>query len=169
MPVAVAVAGVTVVLGGCSSPARPSEGGPLTTTTEHGGNCATGTRLQTFADQFFTNTGHTAVTLDRVVLMRPRGGERLIAAYALPGVLGIGVGNWPPPGGWPPAFKTRRPVQGYRVAPGKTFNMVMEVSGSTVRTATSQGILVYYHDPAGAYVVPNYFFMTIEPPRGQCP
>jgi hypothetical protein len=162
-------AAMTVALGACSSPARggPATDGPLTTSTEHGGNCAAGSRLQAFADQFFTNKGRTTVVLDRVVLIHPRD-ERLIAAYAVPGVLGIGVGNWPPPGGWPPAWNGHRPVRGYRVGPGREFNMVMEVAGATARLATSQGILVYYHDPAGNYVTRNYFAMVIASPGRIC-
>jgi hypothetical protein len=162
-------AAMVVAISACSGPARSSRAtnGPLTTSSEHGGNCAAGTRLQTFADQFFTNSGRTAVVLDRVALVHPEN-ERLIAAYAVPGVLGIGVSNWPPPGGWPPAWNEHRPVHGYRVAPATEFNMVLEVAGATEGPASSQGMLVYYHDPAGTYVTKNFFAMVIAPPGRVC-
>jgi hypothetical protein len=155
--------------GACSSShgSAPSADGPLTTSTEHGFNCASGTRLQTFGDQLFTNHGRTSVVVDRVVLMHPRGGERLIAAYAVPSNGLVGVQNWPPHFDVPPAWKDRRLARGYRLAPGKTFGMVLEVAGATVGTATSQGMLVYYHDPA-AYVTPNHFAMIIAPPGRVC-
>jgi hypothetical protein len=47
--------------------------------------------------------------------------------------------------------------------------MVLEVAGATSGTATSQGLLVYYHDPAGPYVVPNYWAMIVAPPGRVCP
>jgi hypothetical protein len=36
------------------------------------------------------------------------------------------------------------------------------------RAATSQGILVYYHDPAGSYVARNYFANILAATRTGC-
>ena len=35
--------------------------------------------------------------------------------------------------------------------------MVLGIVATTPARATSQGILVYYHDAAGSYVAKNYF------------
>ncbi len=78
--------------------------------------------------QQFTNYGHTPVVLDRIVLLHPLN-EHLIGSYAMPGQLAIGTVHWPPHGpGLPPAWKDRKPVPGFRLAPGKTFNMVLGVA-----------------------------------------
>jgi hypothetical protein len=127
-----------------------------------GSICVPGGRPQTFGDQQFTNYGSTAVVLDRVVLLHPHN-ERLIGSYAVPGESLIGApGDWPPKyPGMPPGWQHRQPVHGFRLGPGKTFNMVLGVAAITPRGATSQGMLVYYHDSAGAYVARNYFANVI--------
>jgi hypothetical protein len=49
-------------------------------------------------------------------------------------------------------------VHGFRLAAGKTFNMVLGVGAiAQGDRATSQGMLVYYHDSSGAYVAKNYW------------
>jgi hypothetical protein len=167
------------VLGACSSGGGGgSADGPLSSGAgkdgrilPHGGECATrfyGRRMA-FGIAQFTNYGHAAVVLDRVVLLHPRN-ERLFASDVVPGrALVAGAITWPP--NWPSVrgtWKTRRPVRGYRVAPGKTFEMVLGVAPGGPRNATSQGMLVYYHDPAGSYVAPNYFGMQIAVGKNGC-
>jgi hypothetical protein len=159
-------------LAGCSSPSHdPAANGPLASgtgkdgrTLGHGGSVClprfNGWR-ETFGDVWYTNYGHTTVVLDRVVLLRPRD-EHLFAAEVVPGKHLIGAIPWPP--NWPSvrgAWKTRQPVHGYRVAPGKTFDEVIGVEPTGPRNATSQGTLLYYHDHAGSYVAPNYFGVQI--------
>jgi len=81
----------------------------------------------------------------------------------------IGVVPWPPKyPGMPPAWKDRQPVHSFRLAPGKTFNMVLGVTAAGPGRATSQGMLVYYHDSAGRYVSPNYFAMIIAATKTGC-
>jgi hypothetical protein len=84
--------------------------------------------------QTFTNYGDTTVILDRVVLLRPRN-ERLVGSYAVPGDLLVGNVRWPPTypstisvPGVPAAWKHRQTVPGFRLAPGKSFNMVLGVA-----------------------------------------
>ena len=77
----------------------------------------------------------------------------------MPGDLLIGApGDWPPKyPGMPSTWRHRQPVQGFRLAPGKAFNMVLGITATTAGRATSQGMLLYYHDSGGAYVARNYF------------
>ena len=160
-------------LAGChSARGDPATRGPLSSGTSQYGRIPRGANCldrrgvpETFGDQQFTNYGHATVVLDRVLLLHPHN-ERLIGAYAIPGTEVVGVIPWPPkyPGmaqGW----DHRQSVQGYRVAPGKTFNMVLGVTFAGPGFATSQGMLVYYHDAAGSYVAPNYFAMQIAATR----
>jgi hypothetical protein len=172
------VALLACALAGChSASGDPATRGPLSSGTSQygriprGGNCITfppATPRNTFADQFFTNFGHATVVLDRVVLLHPHN-ERLIGSAVVPGKQGIGVIAWPP--GDPSIrglWKTSQPVHGYQVAPGKTFNMVIGAEPAGPGKATSQGMLVYYHDGAGSYVAPNYFTMQIAPGINGC-
>ncbi|HET9898153.1 MAG TPA: hypothetical protein VFQ44_24755 [Streptosporangiaceae bacterium] len=100
--------------------------------------------------------------LDRVVLLHPHN-QRRIGAYALlydlPGEFLVGNPHgWPPEHSpLPPTWKYRRPVRGFRLAPGKSVNMVLGVTPITRHRSTSQGMLVYYHDSPGSFVAKNYW------------
>lgn len=61
---------------------------------------------------------------------------------------------WPPHyAGMPPGWKDRQPVPGFRLAPGKSFNLVLGLAAIAAgRRAISKGELVYYHDSSGSYV-----------------
>lgn len=39
--------------------------------------------------------------------------------------------------------------------------MVLGVEATSIPRATSRGIVIYYHDPAGSYVTRNHFAMII--------
>lgn len=174
------VALLATALAGCSSASGgPATNGPLNSGAgkdgkilPHGGGVCVGrlvSRLQAFGDVQFTNYGHTTVVLDRVVLMHPHN-QRLIGSYAVPGERLIGTVPWPP--NYPSdrgLWKTRQPVRGYRVAPGKEFNMVLGATYAGPGFATSQGMRVYYHDAAGSYVAANYFAMQIAVTSNRCP
>jgi hypothetical protein len=124
----------------------------------------------TFGDERFTNHGHTTVVLDRVALRHPRH-VRLIGSYAVPGVGLAGVGRgWPPRySGLPPTWKYRQPVHGFRLAPGKSFNMVLGVvAAAGTPCARSPGMVIYYHDSAGSYVADDHFAMIIAVGRREC-
>jgi hypothetical protein len=164
---------LTVVLAGCSSDSHPYDG-PLSSAAglhdpiPRGGNCITfppSTRAQAFADQTFTNYGHVTVVLDRIVVLHPHN-FRLIAAYAIPGTGLVGILEWPP--SYRPRWSHRKPIRGYRVAPRQSFNMVVGGEPAGPGKATSQGLLLYYHDSAGSYVAPNYFAMDVAPGRNGC-
>jgi hypothetical protein len=118
-----------------------------------GSQCVPGGRPQAFGFDQFTNFGQVTVVLDRVLLLHPHN-ERLVGSYAVPGDRVVGVMHWPvinPP--TQPAWKDRQPVHGFRLAPGKSFNMVLGIAAiAGGRRATSLGEQVYYHDSSGAYV-----------------
>jgi hypothetical protein len=168
----VVAAALASAVSGCSS---GSDAGPLSSGNgvhdpiPSGSICVPGGRPQTFGDQQFTNYGHITVVLDRVVLLRPRN-ERLIGAYAVPGDQVIGTAPWPPEyPHMPPGWKDRRPVPGFRLAPGQPVNIVLGVVAVTAgRRAISQGMLVYYHDSSGSYVAPNYFANIIAASTRTC-
>jgi hypothetical protein len=166
------------VLGGCSGGTGSAiqSGGPLSSGNgvhdpiPTGSICAPGGRAWTFADQQFTNYGKVAVVLNRVVLVRPRN-ERLIGSYAVPGLQEIGTVPWPPRNpGLPITWKKRQPVHGYRVLPGKSFNIVLGVAAvRDSHRAVSQGILVYYRDQSVTYAARNDYGNIVSAKMHPCP
>jgi hypothetical protein len=180
LPLAVLAVVFATALGGCGG-GGPATDGPLSSGNSadgpipSGSICVPGGRPQTFGDQQFTNYGHVTVVVDRVVLLHPHN-EHLVGSYAVPTDLLVGTVPWPPkyPGtpfipGIPAAWKHRQPVHGFRLAPGKTFNMVLGMAALAAgRRATSQGMLVYYHDSSGTYVARNYFANIIAASRHTC-
>jgi hypothetical protein len=168
-------AALAVAVGGCGGSSGPAADGPLSGGalggSSGGADCAPGRLGQplTFGDERFTNHGHTTLVLDRVALLHPHN-ERLVGSYAVPGVWLVGV-----PGGWPPRYsgipytwKYRQPVHGFRLAPAKSFNMVLGVAATGAPRASSPGMVIYYHDSAGSYVTSNHFAMIIAVNRPQC-
>jgi hypothetical protein len=122
-----------------------------------------------FGIEQFTNYGHATLVLDSVALHHPRN-ERLIGSFAVPGDWVIGTVYWPPHySGIPPTWKDRQPVHGFKLAPGKKFNMVLGVTATATGQATSQGMLVYYHDSAGSYVTSDGYAMIIAVNKSRCP
>lgn len=119
--------------------------------------CAPAGHAFAFGFDQFTNYGRATVVLSRVALLHPRN-ERIIGNFAVPGDRVLGVMRWfpknPPT---QPAWRDRRPVRGFRLAPGKTFNLVLGVA-AVIRgqLATSKNELVYYHDSSGRYVAKSY-------------
>lgn len=168
---AVALVAAQIALAGCGS-SGPATDGPLFSGVDgrisHGANCVPGGHAQTFGDQLFTNRGHDIVVLDRVTLLHSRN-ERLVGSYAVPGTLLIGVVFWPPRyPHMPLTWQHRRPVHGFRLAPGKSFNMVLGVTTSAPGRGISRGMLVYYHDATGRYLARNYFAMIIAASKHGC-
>lgn len=168
----VALVALASGVSGCSSSGGRATDGPLSSGVNgripRGSNCVPPGRDQTFGDQQFTNHGSVTIVLDRVALLRPHH-ERLIGSYAVPGRWLIGVVFWPPSyPHMPPTWKNRQPVHGFHLTPGKSFNMVLGVTATGTGRATSQGMLVYYHDSSGSYVARNYFAMTIAATRYGC-
>lgn len=171
----VVIAALLFVLAGCMSGSGLSADGPLSSGNSrhgpipNGSICVPGGRPQTFGDQQFTNFGSTVVVLDRVVLLHPHH-ERLIGSYAVPGDRLVGApGNWPPKyPGMPSGWKHRQPVHGFRLAPGRTFNMVLGIAARIPVRATSRGMVVYYHDTSGTYVAKNYFANIIAANTKSC-
>jgi hypothetical protein len=179
----VTLAALVSVLGGCSGgDGGKAADGPLSSGLSihgpipRGSVCAPGGQTWAFGFQSFTNYGKTTLVVDRVVLLHPRD-EHLIGSYAVPGAVIVGVVHWPPkyPGtpagvGVPSAWKDRQPVHGFRLAPGKSFNMVLGVAAiAGGRRATSQGMLVYYHDSSGTYVAKNYWANILAANTHTCP
>jgi hypothetical protein len=171
---AVALA-VALMFAGCGS-SGPSTHGPLSGgpfgSSSGGGDCAPARIGQpvSFGDEQFTNHGHATLVLDRVGLSQPRN-VRLIGSIAVPGTDGIGVVHGFPPRyrELPPTWKHRQPVHGFRLAPGKSFQMVLGVVATGGRPARSPGMVIHYHDPAGRYVAVDHFAMIIAVGRRECP
>jgi hypothetical protein len=170
MALAVALASV---LGGCGS-GGPATDGPLSGgafgSISGGEDCAPSRLGQpiAFGDERFTNHGSVTVVLDRVALLHPHH-EHLAGSYAVPGDLLIGVATWPPRyAGLPSTWKHRQPVHRFRLAAGKSFNMVIGATATTTGQASARGMLVYYHDSAGSYVARNDFAMTIAATKNGC-
>lgn len=158
----VALVALAITLGGCGGgggSGGPTADGPLSSglgihdPSPPSTICAPGGRPWAFGLESFTNYGHTAVIVDRVVLARPRN-EHLVGSYAVPGSRVVGVVQWPVRNPQTqPAWKDRQPVPGFRLAPGQSLNLVLGIAAIAAgRRATSQGTLVYYHDSVGAYV-----------------
>jgi hypothetical protein len=164
-------------MSGCQGAGGPAANGPLSSGNSRygpipdGSECVPGGRPETFGEQTFTNYGSTVVVLDRVVLLHPYH-ERLIGSYAVPGNSSVGtLPGWPPSqslGPLPPAWKHRQPVHDFRLAPGRTFGIALGIIATTPARATSQGILIYYHDSAGSYVAKNYYANVIGAVRHAC-
>ena len=161
-------------LAGCGSSGGPASDGPLNGQfgTPGGNVICTAARIGqpiTFGLDNFTNHGHAAVLLDRVALLHPRH-ERLIGSYAVPGVYIVGVVNWPPRN--PPTsrnWKERQTVHGFRLAPGKTFNMVLGVIATARGRTISQGMRIYYHDTAGSsYLAFDRNKLIIDTAKQEC-
>jgi hypothetical protein len=154
MALALAVALATVACHGGGSGSGPATDGPLNDPSGTPGRstvCASARvgRPFAFGLDTFTNHGHATVVLDRVALQRPYH-ERLIGSYAVPGVYIVGAVPWPPIN--PPTsrnWKHRQAVHGFRLAPRKTFNLVIGVIATSSGRATSQGMRIYYHDTTG--------------------
>jgi hypothetical protein len=153
-PVALAVlAGALIYsLAACSN-GGPATDGPL------GGGAPGGSFLcqparvgqpEAFGVEVFTNHGHAAIVLDRVAL--------------------VGGVPWPPgPSDLPPTWKDRQPVHGFRLAPRKSFNMVLGVIATARSRATSQGMRIYYHDTAGSsYLTVDHNKMIIDTTKQEC-
>lgn len=163
-------------LAGCQSGGSPAADGPLSSgdgphdPIPRGAVCTPYGGPQTNGLQVFTNYGSTTVILDRVVLLHPRN-QRLLGAYAVPSGNFL-VGN---PHGWPPrnsplpsGWKHRQPVHGFRLAAGRTFNMVLGVAPITNGLSISQGMLVYYHDSSGSHIAKNFWAEGIRDKRRGC-
>jgi hypothetical protein len=177
VPLAAAALAAALASAGCSSSdSSPATDGPLRGgvfgSATGGFDCSPGRvrKPVTFGDETFRNHGHSTVVLDRVGLRRPRN-VHLVGSYAVPGVQGAGVSRTFPPrySGLPPAWKHRQRVHGFRLAPGKTFNMVLGVAATGGPPARSPGMVIYYHDPAGRYVAVDHFAMIIADGSRECP
>lgn len=163
---AVALAGA-LASAGCTSSSGPVADGPLNGpfgTNKGVSLCAVARVGHPFAfglDQF-TNHGHAPVVLNRVALLHPRH-ERLIGSYAVPGGYILGASPWPPgPSDLPPTWKDRQAVHGFRLAPRKSFTMVLGVIATASGRTISQGMRIYYHDTAGSsYLAFDYNKMII--------
>jgi hypothetical protein len=163
----------TPLLSGCGhhSPDPAAQGGPLGGAA-HGGSvyaCAAVGQPVTFGLEQFTNRGRTALVLDRAGLRDTRG-VHLIGQYAILGTNAVGVTRgWPPrfASRIPPLWVTRRPVSGFRLAAGQTFNLVLGVEGTARPRGGAPGLVIRYHDAAGRFVVNDHLGMSVI--TGRCP
>jgi hypothetical protein len=176
LPLAAVALAAVLASAGCGGSSGPATDGPL-----HGGafgyagggsDCSPARAGQpvSFGDEQFTNRGHDTLVLDRVGLRQPIH-VRLVGSLVVPGIDGIGVIRGFPPRfrPVPPTWKNRQQVHGFRLAPGKSFQMVLGVVAPGARPARSPGMVIYYHDPAGRYVVEDHLAMIIAVGRRDCP
>jgi hypothetical protein len=71
--------------------------------------------------------------------------------------------GWPPrffKGSRPPTWKDRRPVHGFRVTPGRSFNVVLGLA-ATAAPRGNASMVIYYHGASRSYVLKDRFEMTI--------
>lgn len=61
-----------------------------------------------------------------------------------------------------------QPVHGFRLTPGKSFNMVLGVTATATGHADSRGMAIYYHDSAGNHVTSNHLAVTIGVTKRGC-
>jgi hypothetical protein len=116
---------------------------------------------RTFGTERFANDGSTTVVLDRVALVRPHN-ERLVGSYAIPGNSLVGTAPWPPAGpGIPPSWRHHDSVHGFRLAPRMMVVIALGVAAPSTGRASSRGMVLYYHDSSGRYVLRNGLGMTI--------
>jgi hypothetical protein len=163
-----------MALAACGGGIGPATDGPLSGgpygAASIGNVCAPARLGQqvAFGIERFTNHGNGTVVLDRVALRHPHN-ERLIGSYAVPGPDLIGLEYWPPNyPGLPSSWKYRRPAHGFRLAPGKTFTMVLDVAATALGQPDMQGMAIYYHDAAGSYVTSNDFALEIGIDKSSC-
>jgi hypothetical protein len=166
--VAAGMAMLTVALVGCGGASGLAVNGPLGGAARAPGDgatiCARVGQPVTFGVDEYTNDGHRTLVLDHVGLLDPRG-MRLIGVYAVPGVgllVGVGLG-WPPrvEGRIPYRWRYRKPVRGYRLAPGRQVNVVVGVVATAMPRGRTPGLVIDYHDPAGRYVVNDHVAIII--------
>ena len=156
-PLALAALGGALAysLTGCGGNSGPATDGPLkggSFGSPGGSSVCAPARVgqpRAFGFDTFTNHGHATIALSRVALLRPHN-ERLVGSFAVPGVYMVGEAAWPPRPPVTPTWKDRQRVHGFRLPPGKTFNMVLGVVAPARGHATSQGMRIYYRDTAGS-------------------
>jgi hypothetical protein len=171
---ALGTAALASALAGCGSSDGPATDGPLSGGPfggpSGGADCAPAHIGQpvTFGDERFTNRGHASLVLDRVGLRHPHN-LRLVGSFAVPGRELVGVApGWPPRySGIPYTWKYRQAVHDFRLAPGKSFNMVLGLTATAAARARSPGMVIYYHYSSGSYVVEDHFAMVIAV-SGRC-
>jgi hypothetical protein len=145
----------------------PAADGPLNGTfgSPDGSSACVPARVgqaRAFGFDTFTNRGHATVVLDRVALVRPHD-ERLVGSFAVPGAYTVGEAMWPLRPSVSPTGKYRRRLRGFRLRPGKTFNMVLGVAATARGRATSRGTRIYYRSTAGgSYVTVDRSQMVIS-------
>jgi hypothetical protein len=75
------------------------------------------------------------------------------------------VNGWPPkasPGDpLPSNWKDRKPVPGFRLAQGKSVNIVIGVMAPRRPGGSTTGLVIRYHDSAGRYVVEDHYAYSL--------
>jgi hypothetical protein len=72
------------------------------------------------------------------------------------------------PAGGSDCQPTRQPVHGFRLAPGKEFNLALGTAADTRPLAEARGMVIRYHDKADRYVYTNHFGMLITATGHEC-
>ena len=117
------------------------------------------------------NTGRTTVVIDRIALASPRH-IRLIGAYVVPGENWIGVAaTFPPPASsirpgvnW----SARHKPAGSRIPPGKWVGFVVGLAPVSHATASTAGLVVFYHVGSTQYQWRSRVRIVIKVPPRRC-
>jgi hypothetical protein len=155
---------------GCGS-SGPATDGPLRNVPDGGAECQVTHvgQIVTFGLETFTNYGQTTLVLDGASLLHARG-LRVVGSAAMPGEQELGeMFGWPPKHrDMPPGWKHRRRVHGFRLAPGKSFGIVIGVVATAAPLARAPGTVIRYHDSGGRYVAYDHFAKIIAASNRQC-
>jgi len=164
---ALAAALVSTGCGGGGGPAT----GPLRGLSDGAAECQVTHvgQIVTFGEETYTNRGQTTLVLDGTSLLHSRY-LRVVGSAAMPGQRLIGeVFGWPPRyRDMPPGWKHRHAVHGFRLAPGRSFGIVIGVVATATPLARAQGTVIRYHDSGGRYVADDHFAMFIAASNRQC-
>ena len=117
------------------------------------------------------NTGGTTVVIDRIALASPRH-IKLAGAYVIPGEHWIGwAATFPPPASsirpgvhW----SARHQPAGARIPPGKWAGFVLGLAPVSHATASTAGLVVFYHVGSSHYQWRSRVRVVLKVPPTRC-
>jgi len=117
------------------------------------------------------NTGGTTLVIDRIALASPRH-IRLTGAYVVPGENLVGEeATFPPPASEIPAnvqWSRRHKPAGARLSPGQWSGFVVGLAPVSRATASTAGLVVFYHVGSAQYEWRSHVRIVIKVPPMRC-
>jgi hypothetical protein len=125
----------------------------------------------TYGVEDFTNHSAQTVVFDRVGLRDPVH-LKVLGAYLAARDRSAQIGallGWPPKGldgltDW----ARRRPVRGYRLRPGTATEVILGFQVTAPGGGISPGMLIWYHNGAGSYVLRDDLQIKVDVLGGNC-